>query len=135
MIVDASVALKWIVKEADGDLALALMNADILAAPDLIFSEVANAIWKKWRRGELSGVPLRAALLVRTLTWVEPTSGLMLRAASLAQELDHPAYDCFYLALALDRQDFVVTADERFIKAVAATQHAGSVRHLRDAGT
>jgi predicted nucleic acid-binding protein len=39
-------------------------------------------------------------------------------ALTLAVDLDHPAYDCTYLALALDRAAFVVTADRRFAASV-----------------
>ena len=35
-------------------------------------------------------------------------------ATRLAIDLDHPVYDCFYLALAVQEQYPVVTADTRF---------------------
>ncbi|HEX4079413.1 MAG TPA: hypothetical protein VHX61_11145 [Rhizomicrobium sp.] len=35
-------------------------------------------------------------------------------AARMAIDLDHPAYDCFYLALAVQEQHPVVAADRRF---------------------
>ena len=35
-------------------------------------------------------------------------------AVRLAVDLDHPVYDCFYLALAIQEQYPVVTADARF---------------------
>ena len=44
--------------------------------------------------------------------------GLAPSAARLAIDLDHPAYDCFYLALALQEQYPVVTADRRFFDVV-----------------
>ncbi len=39
-------------------------------------------------------------------------------AARLAIDLGHPAYDCFYLALAVQEQYPVVTADRRFTDTV-----------------
>ena len=35
-------------------------------------------------------------------------------ASRLDADLSHPAYDCFYLALAMQKQYPVVTADKRF---------------------
>ena len=49
--IDASVAFKWFVPEIDEDKALALLDdATALVAPDLIFAEVANAMWVRLRR-------------------------------------------------------------------------------------
>ena len=130
MIVDASVAIKWVVEEADSERAFELLDSDNLAAPDLIFCEVANAIWKKHRRGELSGIPSRLRIVTQMLTVVEPSSNLMSRASELAVELGHPAYDCFYLALAELRGDIVVTADARLISVCARTRFATLVTAL-----
>lgn len=44
--------------------------------------------------------------------------GLTEQATSLAIELDHPAYDCLYLALAHQRKWRFVTADERLLGVV-----------------
>lgn len=43
---------------------------------------------------------------------------LMAAAARLANDLDHPVYDCMYLALALQEQRPVITADRRFYNVV-----------------
>jgi predicted nucleic acid-binding protein len=126
LIIDASVALKWVVREDDSDAANALLGGDRLTAPDLIFSEIANSLWKKWRRGELTNLPKLAARLP-TLLHVEPTAPLTLRAVEIAIQLAHPAYDCMYLALAEAIDDRVVTADRRFLAACAGTAHAGRV--------
>jgi hypothetical protein len=37
----------------------------------------------------------------------------------MAVELDYPAYDCLYLALAAERDCRFVTADERFVRKLA----------------
>ena len=52
-IVDASVAIKWVVDEPGTEHAL-LLRRDSLAAPDLLVPECANILWKKVRRKELS---------------------------------------------------------------------------------
>lgn len=120
MIIDASVALKWLTQEPDSAAALELLNGAPPIVPDLIFSEIANGIWKKWRRGELTAVPT----LLHTLTAVvqiEPTPPLVVRSIEIAFALNHPAYDCVYLALAEARNDGVITADQRFINTCKGT--------------
>ena len=63
----------------------------------------------------------------------EPDRGLAAAALSLASDLDHPVYDCIYLALALERGVLVVTADHRFATAVRKHPfHADRVRLLSD---
>src|SRR5207302_11151721 len=54
-VVDASVAIKWFVPEVHAASASRLLDpANALHAPDLIFPEVGNILWKKVRRGELT---------------------------------------------------------------------------------
>lgn len=54
-IVDASVGVKWLVPEVDSNSAVRLQDPHHeLHAPSLFDAEVANTIWKKLRRGELT---------------------------------------------------------------------------------
>jgi predicted nucleic acid-binding protein len=56
-VVDASVVIKWFVPEVHSDAARRLLErSHQYVAPDLLYAETANAIWKKVRRGELSRV-------------------------------------------------------------------------------
>jgi predicted nucleic acid-binding protein len=48
-------------------------------------------------------------------------TGLAPRAVAIAGQLDHPVYDCFYLALAEAEQADLVTADMRLVGRVRAT--------------
>ncbi len=60
VVVDASVALKWMVKELRSDLAIDLLNsAESLVAPELVVAEVCNAAWKSLRRREIDAAQLR----------------------------------------------------------------------------
>jgi predicted nucleic acid-binding protein len=55
VVVDASVALKWFVKEENTTVAVALLTAGERAiAPTLIVAELCNAAWRLWRRGEMA---------------------------------------------------------------------------------
>jgi len=121
-VVDASVAVKWLVAEAFSEQAAALLDGDLtLAAPELIFAEAGNALWAMCRRGDITGADLAEAVdVLRTapLAIPLPTKALAASAARLAVDLDHPVYDCFYLALAISQQYPVVTADRRFFDVV-----------------
>lgn len=131
MIIDASVAIKWLVREDDSDHALALLDRSDLIAPDLLACEVANAIWKKRRRGELSDMPTRLGFIMAVFSQIEPTHRYLARAAAIAVEIDHAAYDCFYLALAEDLAMPVITADQRFLAKVVHTPFAAITRPLQ----
>ena len=53
-------------------------------------------------------------------------------ALRIAIGLNHPVYDCVYLALAYQVGGTLVTADTRFFNTVAGTEHAGRVVLLAD---
>jgi predicted nucleic acid-binding protein len=121
-VVDASVAIKWLIDEPHSELAAKLLDEDLpLAAPELIYAEAANALWAIARRGDISAADVREALDLLAdapLTIPGSMKQLMAAAARLADDLDHPVYDCMYLALALQEQRPVITADRRFFGAV-----------------
>lgn len=120
-VVDASVAIKWVVEEAGSTQAIIILKRGGLAAPDLIVSECANILWKKWRRDELTKDEALMAARLLEQAEMELTASRTLLAAStaLAIEIDHPAYDCLYLALALERGAKFITADDRLIRKLA----------------
>lgn len=117
LVIDASVAVKWVVQEPGTQEALALRKAR-LAAPDLIIPECANILWKKHRLGQLTSAEASAAaqLLERADMELVAMGAQLHRATELAIELDHPAYDCFYIALALDKGCAFATADQRLLR-------------------
>ena len=134
-VVDASVAVKWLIVEEDADLAreLATSGQD-LHAPRLMASEVANALWRKARLGEIE--PGDAGALLANVPdmpvrWGtdEIVSADAVRLA-LALALDRPIYDGVYLALAHRIGAVMLTADLRFANALASTEHGESVLTL-----
>jgi predicted nucleic acid-binding protein len=121
-VVDSSVAIKWVVEEPGSKEALALFRHR-LYAPELLIAECANVLWKKARRNELTKdeALLCARLLQRADIDLSPMRPLLDSATRLALALDHPAYDCVYLALADSLSCDLVTADARLVaKARAA---------------
>lgn len=119
-VIDASVAIKWIIEEGDSDIAVAIMERCPLSAPDLLVAECSNILWKKVRRGELTQehALLGARVLQGSTVELLPTRHLIEDAIRLAIDLDHPAYDCVYLALAVANDWPFVTADTRLIRRV-----------------
>ncbi len=112
-VIDASVALKWVLDEPGRAAADTLLD-DELIAPDLWLVEAANALWKRAGRGDIS-VQEAGAMLAELRN--APVSSVVVdlsAAMDLALELKHPVYDCLYLAAAIREDSHVVTADRRF---------------------
>ena len=135
LVVDASVAVKWLVAEEDSDAADRLLaGGDDLHAPRLMASEIANALWRKARMGEIgsgrAGI-LMAAVSEMPVHW-SSDEALCSDAVRLAVALDRPVYDCVYLALAHRVDARLVTADVRFANALATTEHGGTVTTLQE---
>ena len=120
LVIDASIALKWLVAEADSESAIVLVERHNLYAPELLLVECANALWSRVRRGELVPGDAKAALadLEAVPIRFTPDRTLVSAAQSLAVDLDHPVYDCLYLALGLRLAAPLITADRRFAAAV-----------------
>jgi predicted nucleic acid-binding protein len=118
VIVDASVAVKWIAPEEGQPAALELIRtSDKLCAPEFLLLEVGNTIWKKVRRGELSSDQASGGLgfLRRVIQRFVPDTLLADRALAISLEGDHPIYDCLYVACAEHENGVVVTADTRLL--------------------
>ncbi len=118
LVIDASIAIKWVVEEDGTPQALVLRQKAKLIAPELLVGECANILWKKVQRHEL--LKDEALLAARLLQVAElellPMRPLFEDATRISIEMDHPAYDCVYLALAAASKCRFVTADERFVR-------------------
>ena len=132
-VVDASVAIKWVIEEAGSDAARALVLGEPLLAPDFLLVECANILWKLVRRRLLSRDDGRAALAAIEAVPVQlmPAPVYVSAAQDIGLDLEETVYDSLYLAVALAERAVLVTADRRF--AQAARRHgvyALSVRLL-----
>jgi len=131
IVIDASVAAKWLIAEPDSDAANALLIEDLIA-PSIFLNECANVLWKRIKSGEISsaeGVELFDSLTTGEIILYEVAPA---EAFALAIELNHPVYDCLYLALARARNVQVVTADRRFVKAAVDAGYGAHIRLLGD---
>ena len=116
LVVDASIAVKWLFAEPHSQEARQLLAPRIvLHAPDFILTEVANVIWKKARRKEIpSAQPYIEELAnIPDAVVLQPSTELVMKAAALAVQIDHPVYDCVYLACTEAEAAPLVTADAR----------------------
>ena len=134
MVVDASVIVKLLVAEPGTDLARAAVTADDhCIAPDLLMIEVAGALAKKMR---FEGLPHSAAVagLRNVPAFVErlvKSASLLGTATDLSIELSHSLFDCLYLALAIERDCTVLTADRKFVACADASGYGSNVSMLR----
>jgi predicted nucleic acid-binding protein len=119
VVVDASVAAQWVLDQEGSERAATLRAEDGLIAPSLIAAEVGSAIWKAVRRGAVKRADalIAAEIALAPFESLVPTEELRIRALVFAIELEHPIYDCFYIALAERERCASITADRRLVAA------------------
>jgi predicted nucleic acid-binding protein len=116
LILDASVAVKWYVKEEMRDIALKVRDRFVsglveLEAPSLILYEVGNAL--RYHPGSAATDCAEAVAQLRNIGLVfhELDDDLTSEAATLAYKEGITFYDAVYLALADALEARLVTAD------------------------
>lgn len=130
VVVDASVAAKWFLPEhgeALVDQAAALLDMYDrkqvqFVVPDLFYVEIASAIWKAVRVGRVSrafGDQALVLLTQREFATV-PSLKLLDGAFQIATDYGRTIYDSLYVALAMQTQSQLITADERLANSLAA---------------
>jgi predicted nucleic acid-binding protein len=125
-VLDASVALKWVLVEADSPRAIALRDdyqqqVHELLVPDVFPIEVAHTLTKAERKGILN--PPQASILLAdvlaTPVLLCPSLPLLARATEISSTLRIGVYDSLYLALAEQEGCDLVTADDRLVRTSA----------------
>ncbi|BFL65909.1 Plasmid stability protein stbB (plasmid) [Roseomonas mucosa] len=105
LVVDASVALKWVLEEPDSHLAQALTEGEEeVLVPDFWLNEAANVCWLQVRKGKWSADEAREGLaLLRALVPPTATSDLDLHdvALDIGLAVNHSTYDTLYVAFAV----------------------------------
>ncbi len=107
-----------------------LSSTDVWSAPDLIEVEIASALAKAVRRGEIDAEQARLnhadakELMPETLS----SSPLIDRALELSLSLGHPVPDCIFLALAELQNELLATSDAKFARKLAGTAYARLVK-------
>ena len=128
VVVDASLALKWVLSEVDSNTAITLLqswntdNIEIIA-PALFTYEATNILYRqvvtnKLSYEEVSKLLTRLLSIGILLNFVQHRE-ISIRAMELAHRFGlHAAYDAHYLALAEHEKCEYWTADSRLCNAV-----------------
>jgi predicted nucleic acid-binding protein len=133
LVVDASVAVKFVTQEPGSDEAYRIIvGPEPLIAPDWLLVEAASAMWDKVRRSVLlqAHAERNLELLPNFFARLFPAVELLERAYAMAFRLRHPIYDCLYLALAEQEKAALVTADAKFFKAIERDGRYGGAQLL-----
>ena len=115
-VLDASAAVRLILADpAAADLAERVGGAALVLAPELMLTELANTLWKLQRADRLNDLdPQELLAEARELVdRLEPDRHLQAEALALACHLNHPVYDCLYLALARREAASLISSDQR----------------------
>jgi predicted nucleic acid-binding protein len=132
-VVDSSVAVKWYVPEAYSDSAATLLDeSNELVAPDLLPAEFGNAVWKKWRRGELTDSEVRSIVEALPAVPLQIYSSLTLleAAVEIALQTARAVYECLYVALAVALNATLVTADAQLLSGLRESGVARYAKHV-----
>lgn len=137
VVVDASVVIKWYLPEVHGEAALRLLaSLDEFIAPDHLFAETTNAVWKAVRRRALSaeeGFDIVERLDDEVEITLVSCRDLAADAYEIAAAYGRSVYDAMYVALAVDRNTRLITADDRLHDALAKVPRlAPHIQSLRD---
>lgn len=133
-MIDASVALKWVLPEVGADAAMTL-RAELVEAgapvhvPDLFWLETASALWRLAHGPEalLSGEEAQELFGVLRLAPLhsEPARPVAERALEIALATGATTSDAAYVALAELRDARLWTADAALVEKLAGTALEG----------
>jgi len=123
VVVDASLALKWVLAEPDSNTAVMLLDrwtdeGISVIAPALFTYEVTNTLYRQVVAGKLAYEEAKQGLTdlfsVGVLVKFSQYEDVSTQAMEFAHQLNLPAtYDAHYLALALHENCEYWTADKR----------------------
>jgi predicted nucleic acid-binding protein len=118
------VAAKWVLPEPDRAPAVRLLDRYesgeiLLVAPDLLLAEFASLLAKRNRRKQITAEQAHEAfaLMTRCAPRLFDMRPRLFRALDLSLRHQLSLWDCVYLALALEHDCPVLTADHRLFRA------------------
>jgi predicted nucleic acid-binding protein len=136
-VIDASVFIKFFIPEILPDNAGEVLSQTtggklLLCAPDLVYPEARNILWKKHRRQELTPEELDEIVnaVIALPISTEPTRLVMPLAVSIATAGEITVYDAVYVATARIHKTRMVTADRKLVNALSNTEFRNDVHWL-----
>ncbi len=123
VVLDTSAAANIVLRtELAPSLIETLRTADLVLAPSLFHSEVANTLWKYVGSGELDvdGAIARHEEAIALVDAFEADDQLAVEALSTAARMNHPVYDLLYVILARRFGCRLMTTDRK-LAALAAS--------------
>lgn len=122
IVVDASVATKWVIaEEPAADKAFLLLQRHLekketILIPSLLFVEVANSLATKSQFAPAEAVQGIKLVYDANLKEIEPREEDMVRSITLAKKHGTTVYDMLYAVIAKRHKAILVTADAYFRK-------------------
>jgi predicted nucleic acid-binding protein len=124
-VLDASVALKWVLPEPLSDKARQVRDdyqkqIHELLAPDIFPAELAHSLNRAERRKIIASGHAAGFLadILQTSPVIHPYLSLLARAVDISSQEQIGVYDCLCVALAEHEQCEFLTADDRLIRSL-----------------
>jgi predicted nucleic acid-binding protein len=136
-VLDACVVAKWFFQEEHSEEAARFLDREIaIHGPEVLLAEVANAMWKKVRRREISMERARLDLsgLLGVPLLLRSHEDYLLGAFEIGAATGCGPYDGSYVALAIALEAPLVTADRKLFDRVAGTPFEQHVVWIGDVG-
>ncbi len=134
-VFDASVMVNAIVLQKYTAAAMRWLETPTeLIAPEFLRLEVANALWKYENAANMSREEAEMSwrAMIDADIRLVPDFEYLDRARTMARNLDHPIYDCLYLAVAQVHQATLITADRRLFRVADGQRDELAVSWIED---
>ncbi|OGM12516.1 hypothetical protein A2V80_01510 [Candidatus Woesebacteria bacterium RBG_16_39_8b] len=135
IVVDTSVALKWLLTEKEESITKARMllkdhlaKKNEILVPELLFYEIANALATKTKIPQIKINGLLKRIYSLNIKIYHPLEPDVLDSARLAKKYNSTVYDMLYAVVAKKHKTKLITADANFIKKTKFM----FVKHLKD---
>jgi len=139
LVLDASVIVKAFVPEelsekADSFIQKIGRERVSFIAPDLIYPETGNVLWKKKRLKELRASEVEEiANAIQTIPFIIiPSKSVIQLAINIGMAYDITVYDATYVSVAQIFEATFITADKKLVNALSKSDLKDSIEWLGD---
>lgn len=134
-VIDASFAIKWLLPEKGSDQAFSILDkSQLFYVPDLFLIETDSIITKKIRKRELdvSDASVLSSKIRKFPFVVIPYRNIFRFALELSSTMSISHYDACYLAVAIEQEGVLYTADIRMYNGLQSTPFNNYVRSIKE---